>query len=89
MRLKGYTYQDETNRTVAINKSENTASIIINTGLESPKTWDCNVCGTSGITSKFCPECGNKKPDEAWTCPSCGLENIKSKFCPNCGEKRK
>ena len=25
------------------------------------KTWDC-ACGTTGNTSKFCPECGAKRP---------------------------
>ncbi len=51
-------------------------------------SWECQNCHTKDITSKFCPECGAKKPDEEWTCPECKTEHIKSKFCPNCGHKR-
>ena len=47
--------------------------------------WTC-TCGKAGITSKFCPECGVKKP-EAWDC-ACGQTGITSKFCPNCGAKK-
>ncbi len=47
--------------------------------------WTCS-CGQTGITSKFCPNCGAKKP-EPWDC-SCGQTGITSKFCPNCGSKR-
>jgi membrane protease subunit (stomatin/prohibitin family) len=52
-------------------------------------TWDC-VCGTKGITSKFCPECGTKRPEikKTWDCPNCGTKDIASKFCPECGTKR-
>ncbi len=52
--------------------------------------WDCIACGTKGITSKFCPECGAKKPEApaGWNCPSCGLQGITSKFCPECGTKK-
>ena len=51
--------------------------------------WTCS-CGKTGITSKFCPECGSPKPAPAdtWTCPSCGAAGITSKFCPECGTKR-
>ena len=50
--------------------------------------WTC-TCGKTGITSKFCPECGNKKPEapRPWAC-ACGERGITSKFCPNCGSKR-
>ena len=50
--------------------------------------WTC-VCGQSGITGKFCPECGSPKPiplDIGWTC-ACGSVN-KGKFCPECGAKK-
>jgi membrane protease subunit (stomatin/prohibitin family) len=52
-------------------------------------TWDC-ACGTKGITSKFCPECGTKRPEikKTWDCPNCGTKDIASKFCPECGTKR-
>lgn len=51
-------------------------------------TWNCS-CGVKGINSKFCPECGAKKPENSieWDC-SCGAKKIKSKFCPECGTKR-
>ena len=51
--------------------------------------WDC-ACGTKGITSKFCPNCGAKRPepDPGWTCPQCGQTGITSNFCPNCGAKK-
>lgn len=54
----------------------------------APEGWTC-ACGKTGITSKFCPECGSKKPElsKAWNC-SCGQTGIISKFCPNCGNKR-
>ena len=48
--------------------------------------WTC-VCGQSGITGNFCPNCGAKKPDnDGWTC-SCGKVN-KGNFCANCGAKK-
>lgn len=52
-------------------------------------TWNCS-CGESGISSRFCPSCGAKKPELAagWTCPDCGTQNITSRFCPNCGAKK-
>lgn len=51
-------------------------------------SWNCS-CGKNGITTKFCPECGTKKPDEnnGWECV-CGMKNITSKFCPECGAKK-
>lgn len=55
-------------------------------------TWDCPVCNFKGITSKFCPECGAKKPEivspAAWDCLVCGTKGITSKFCPECGSKK-
>jgi membrane protease subunit (stomatin/prohibitin family) len=50
--------------------------------------WTCPKCGKAGITGKFCPECGAKKPeDNGWTCAKCGAVN-KGKFCMECGEKK-
>ena len=51
--------------------------------------WDC-VCGAKNIRSRFCPDCGAKKPEPkaGWDCPECGTKNIASKFCPNCGCKQ-
>lgn len=50
--------------------------------------WNC-TCGQTNITSKFCPECGAKKPEppKPWDC-ACGQTSITSKFCPECGKKR-
>ncbi len=50
--------------------------------------WTC-TCGQRNITSKFCPECGAKKPEppKPWDC-TCGQTGITSKFCPNCGSKK-
>ena len=51
----------------------------------SVSTWKCS-CGVEN-TSKFCVECGRKKPEKTgWTC-SCGSVN-KGKFCPECGAKK-
>ena len=56
----------------------------------SDTSWSC-ACGAAGITSKFCPECGAKKPEpkqaDTWDC-SCGMKGITSKFCPECGAKK-
>ena len=55
-----------------------------------PDGWECSECGTKGITSNFCPNCGAKKPEKAdtWDCSACGAKNITSNFCPDCGAKR-
>lgn len=52
-------------------------------------TWNCS-CGKTSISSKFCPECGQKYPFliEAWDCKNCGTTGVKSKFCPECGSPR-
>ena len=52
--------------------------------------WTC-ACGQSGITGKFCPNCGKPKPAPApaagsWTC-SCGA-TATGKFCPECRKPR-
>lgn len=52
--------------------------------------WDCAECSTKNITTKFCPNCGAKKPEPAvgWDCPDCGTVGIVTNFCPNCGRKK-
>lgn len=53
------------------------------------EAWDC-ACGQKSLRSKFCPECGAKRPESlpgAWDC-ACGQKGITSKFCPECGRKR-
>jgi len=53
--------------------------------------WDC-ACGAKNIRSKFCPECGAKKPEpkaaDTWDCPNCGNKGITAKFCGECGCKK-
>lgn len=51
-------------------------------------TWKCPKCG-SEVSGKFCPECGEKKPEplSGWTCPNCGAEAT-GKYCPECGSKK-
>ena len=52
--------------------------------------WDCPACGHKNITTNFCPDCGDKKPEPktGWDCVQCGTKNIQSRFCPNCGAKK-
>ena len=57
--------------------------------------WNCPSCGKRNIQSRFCPECGSRKPEpiissnpEVWDCPNCGTKSINSKFCPECGAKK-
>lgn len=129
MRMKGYTYQQETARKVGLEAMKNgiageggsalgdVAGLGITLGamggvigmtkdamqplFNSPgqmnmmppaDTWDCQSCGTKGISSKCCPECGARRPapsaPNVWDCPVCGARGISSKFCPECGEKR-
>jgi len=60
------------------------------TGAAAPASgWDCQ-CGAKNISSKFCPECGARKPEPkaGWDCPECGTRNITSKFCPECGARK-
>lgn len=61
------------------------ANVVANTVSDD---WTC-TCGQTNIVSKFCPECGAKKPIPVvgWNC-ACGQTNIISKFCPECGAKK-
>lgn len=58
-------------------------------------TWTCS-CGKTGLTAKFCPECGSPAPAPApapaqesasgvWDCPNCSARDLTGKFCPECG----
>ena len=53
----------------------------------APAGWSCS-CGQTGITGKFCPNCGKPKPAPAgaWKC-SCGA-TATGKFCPECGKPK-
>ena len=69
-----------------INPNQNAAG-----SSDTPSGWDCPSCGFKNITSRFCPDCGAKKPEtktaDTWDC-SCGRKEIKGKFCPDCGNMR-
>ena len=129
MKMKGYTYQQETARQVGIEAMKNggaaggvsgmtgemmqmgvglgvmgsvigmtkdAVSPVVNQAGQTMQQaaavtgWDC-ACGQKNIMSKFCPECGSRKPEPVvpagWNC-SCGACNITSKFCPECGAKK-
>ena len=129
MKMKGYTYQQETSRQVGLEAMKNggaaggisgmtgemmqmgvglgvmgsvigmtkdAVSPVVNQTAQTVNQaaavtgWDCS-CGQKNIMSKFCPECGSKKPEPAapagWNC-TCGECGITSKFCPNCGAKK-
>lgn len=51
-------------------------------------SWTCPSCGTSGLTGKFCGECGAKKPEDSWICGVCGKAGNTGKFCEECGASR-
>ena len=53
-----------------------------------PAEWSC-TCGASGLTGKYCINCGTKRPEPmgAWNC-TCGSMGLTSLFCPNCGKAR-
>ena len=55
---------------------------------ENSETWICPNCQTENRT-KFCTECGEKKPfeDETWICEN-GHEGNTGKFCGECGAPR-
>ena len=44
------------------------------------------ACGTY-FDSKFCPNCGAQRKEEATFQCECGYNGPMSKFCPNCGKK--
>ena len=54
-------------------------------------TWTCSN-GHTGLTSKFCPECGEAKPADDIVCPTCGKQfpaDEAPNFCPDDGTKLK
>lgn len=64
-------------------------------GAAAPGGWTC-ACGTkNAANTKFCGECGAKKPEPkpeaeaaGWAC-ACGAKNPEGmKFCPECGAKK-
>lgn len=60
----------------------------VQTAAPSANSWTC-ACGAIN-TGKFCPECGQPKPEapKKRFCTNCGYElNAGAKFCPECGTK--
>ncbi len=60
----------------------------VQTAAPSANSWTC-ACGSTN-TGKFCPECGQPKPEapKKRFCTNCGYElNPGAKFCPECGTK--
>jgi membrane protease subunit (stomatin/prohibitin family) len=59
---------------------------------EAAGTKKCVKCGaTIKANAKFCPECGEKQPDDVAKtkfCSNCGAKiKADAKFCPECGHK--
>jgi len=88
MKMKGFTYQDETTRIIgkaaAENASGNGAGMVsdiikagvgIGVGVQVAKS-------VAGAVSKIIVA-----PDGTWECPSCGHKGNKGKFCEECGYK--
>ena len=60
---------------------------VISDRVSVANTWEC-TCGNKGITGRFCPECGAKKPSaDTWDC-ACGKKGIMGKFCTECGNPK-
>lgn len=60
----------------------------VQTAAPLANSWTC-ACGAIN-TGKFCPECGQPKPEapKKRFCTNCGYElNPGAKFCPECGTK--
>ncbi len=53
-------------------------------------TWTCS-CGQTGITGKYCSNCGKERvnigANQLWDC-KCGAKGITGNFCTICGSKR-
>lgn len=134
MRMKGYTYQQETSRKVGMEAMKNgigsgagggaavmgdlaslgigfgamggiigmtkeamepvvgNANIMGQTvGNSIAGIWNCS-CGQTGITGRFCSNCGKERTAESstnltWNC-KCGAKGISGNFCTVCGSKR-
>lgn len=134
MRIKGYTYQQETSRQVGMEAMKNgigggagagagvmgdLAGLGIGLGAMGgvigmtkeamepmtsgankmgqavensiAGTWTCS-CGQTGITGRFCSNCGKERAAEPvssliWNC-KCGAKGMTGNFCTMCGSKR-
>lgn len=97
MKLKGYTYQDETKRQVAQEAVKN-PSIATGTAQQS-KGLGITEMATESVKAGVIREIGkeitgqivgaiNPKISTGWECPNCHTKSISSNFCPNCGTKK-
>lgn len=97
MRLKGYTYQDETQRMVAQEAVKN-PGITAGTGSQS-MGFGITEMATESVKAGVIKEIGkeitgqvvgamNPKIPSGWECVNCHTKNITSNFCPNCGSKK-
>ena len=73
-----------------LTKDALTPMMDLSAAVTAASAWDCTVCGKQGISSKFCPECGAKKPEPRmeWDCLLCGSKGNTTNFCPECGAKK-
>jgi membrane protease subunit (stomatin/prohibitin family) len=57
---------------------------------KSSATWTCSCGRTNDTDSRFCPNCGSKKPVvRKLVCDKCGFtpkEGEQIRFCPQCGD---
>lgn len=103
MRMKGYTYQQETARQVGLEAMQNG---ITGNGGGTGGLGDIAglgvTLGAMGSVVNMTKDALNPVMDAAgqmgqvigstitdsWDCPECGMKNIHSKFCPECGTKK-
>lgn len=89
MKLKGFTYQDETNRKVAFEAMKNgmfssNDSLFTNMAQDSIKENVANHIGSDIANSII----GGNKQSSSWVCKECNNHVEAGNFCPNCGSKR-
>ena len=59
---------------------------------QNTATWTCSCGKENDINSRFCPNCGSKKPTvKKYKCDKCGWQpdaqtGATTRFCPNCGD---
>lgn len=102
MQMKGYTYQQETQRQVGLAAMEN-ANVggggQISGGVSSVVTDMASLgigLGVAGqvvstIKDNVTPLITPNTPQQSnngWNCPNCHTQNITTLFCPNCGQKK-
>lgn len=95
MRLKGFTYQQETQRKVAmgavqngnnIPSGSNVASDILNIGLGLGVVGSVMDTVKDSIT-QFTNNDNINAEAKSWDCPNCNYSGNTGNFCPNCGTK--